>query len=240
VVASPRATHRTLRRSADVTRARILDAAVDEFADRSFDGASTRRIAAAAGVTQPLLNYHFRTKADLWVAVVDGLFTRLRTALEQRLAAHAGADDAVVVHHTVRAFVEFSAHTPQLHRIITSECRADSDRMDYLVDRHIRPLYDEVTQRFARLVAAGVVADIAPAHLYYLLTGAAPTIFVLGPECRRLTGMDPTDDDVIAAHADAVCTLVFGSAHPRTMPTAAIAGRATSQPTPGVGHAPPS
>ena len=34
--------------------------------------------------------------------------------------------------------------------------------------------------------------------------------FVLGPECRRLSSLDPTDDAVIEAHADAVCLLLFG------------------------------
>lgn len=218
------------RRSADRTRQRILEAALDEFAQRSFDGASTRRIAAQAGVTQPLLNYHFRTKADLWRAVVDGLFARLRRLLEPTLTAVADADDVTAMRALVRGFVGFSAGTPELHRIITSECRADGARMDYLVDRHIRPLYEEVTERFARLVADGAVPDVAPAHLYYLLTGAAPTMFVLGPECRRLTGLDPADPVVIAAHADAVCALLFGAVRSPESPVPAN--------EPGADHAP--
>ena len=47
-------------------------------------------------------------------------------------------------------------------------------------------------------------------HLYYLLTGAGPTMFVLAPECRRLSGIDPQSDEAIDAHADAVCMLLFG------------------------------
>jgi AcrR family transcriptional regulator len=198
------------RRSADDTRGRILAAAIDEFADRSFDGASTRSIAARAGVTQPLLNYHFHTKDELWRSAVDGLFATLTTALGDRLDGLRGADDTTVTRLLVREFVEFSARNPQLHRIMTGECKTDGPRMDYLVDQHIAPLYELTTERFARLVDAGVMPPVAPAHLYYLLTGAGPTMFVLGPECRRLTGLDPTSDDVIAAHADAVCTLLFG------------------------------
>ena len=64
---------------------------------------------------------------------------------------------------------------------------------------------------FEHLVRDGVVpADRPPPHLYYILTGAGPTMFVLAPECRRLTGLDPESDEVIEAHADAVCTLLFG------------------------------
>ncbi len=104
----------------------------------------------------------------------------------------------------------FSARNPQLHRIITQECKADSARMDYLVEHHVRPLYQNTVALFEHLVRDGVVPPIAPAHLYYILTGAGPTMFVLAPECRRLTGLDPESDQVIEAHADAVCTLLFG------------------------------
>ena len=64
---------------------------------------------------------------------------------------------------------------------------------------------------FDSLTRVGAVPDIPPAHLYYILTGAGPTMFVLGPECRRLTALDPTDDAVIEAHADAMCLLLFGN-----------------------------
>ena len=64
---------------------------------------------------------------------------------------------------------------------------------------------------FARLVERGDVPAIPAAHLYYILTGAGATIFVLAPECRRLAGFDPLQDDVVDAHADAVTTLLFGA-----------------------------
>ena len=110
----------------------------------------------------------------------------------------------------VREFIHFSAQHPQVHRIITQECKVDSPRMDWLVERHIRPLYQATAERFERLRQQGLVPDIPAAHLYYIVTGAGPTMFVLAPECRRLAGIDPADPDVIEAHADAVCTLLFG------------------------------
>jgi hypothetical protein len=110
----------------------------------------------------------------------------------------------------VREFVYFSAAHPQLHRIITQECKNDGPRMDWLVERHIRPRYEQTVALFARLVDAGHLPDIPAPHLYYILTGAGPTMFVLAPECRRLAGIDPLAPDVVEAHADAVITLIFG------------------------------
>ena len=191
-------------------RERILAAAVDLFSERSFEGATTRDIAARAGVTQPLLNYHFKSKDELWRAAVDGLFGELAAALAGREAGLRGVDEATVMRLLVREFVYFSAAHPQVHRIITQECKTDGPRMDWLVERHIRPLYDATTARLARLVDQGRLPAVPVGHLYYIITGAGPTMFVLGPECRRLSGLDPTDPAVVEAHADAVCQLLFG------------------------------
>jgi AcrR family transcriptional regulator len=198
------------RPSAEPTRERILAAAIDLFSEHSFDGASTREISGRAGVTQPLLHYHFRSKDDLWRAAVDELFGALTEALAARQQGLRGVDDVTTARLLVREFVQFSATHPQVHRIITQECKVDGPRMDWLVERHIRPLYEATVTLFARLVEQGLVPDVPAAHLYYIVTGAGPTMFVLGPECRRLTGIDPTDPDVIDAHADAVCRLLFG------------------------------
>jgi AcrR family transcriptional regulator len=200
---------RTLRPSADATRDRILAAASELFATRSYDGASTREIARLAGVTQPLLTYHFRSKDELWRAAVDALFERLDDTMTARATGLRGVDEVTTAKLMVREFVVFSARNPQLHRLITQESKSDGPRMDYLVDHHVRPIYERTVEMFESLRKVGAVADIAPAHLYYILTGAGPTMFVLAPECRRLTGLDPNDDAVIETHADAVCELLF-------------------------------
>jgi TetR/AcrR family transcriptional regulator len=199
------------RAGADARRVRILEAAVELFSERSFKDATTREIAKRAGVTQPLLNYHYRSKDELWLAAVDTLFDRLRQTMASRTAGLRGVDALTSAKLLVRESVTFSARHPQLQRIITQECKADSARMGHLVERHVRPLYEATTALFEQLSADGMVPSIAPPHLYYILTGAGPSMFVLGPEAQRLSGLDPTADEVVEAHADAVCLLLFGS-----------------------------
>jgi AcrR family transcriptional regulator len=203
------ATARTTRPSADSTRDRILAAALDLFSERSFEGATTRDIAARADVTQPLLNYHFRSKEYLWHAAVDGLFGELNQALSARIEGLRGVDELSVAKLIVREFIYFSAAHPQLHRIIMQECKVDGARIDWLVDRHIRPLYDQTVSLFSRLVERGDMPDVPASHLYYVLTGAAATMFVLAPECRRLAGFDPADPIEVERHVEAVLSMVF-------------------------------
>ncbi len=190
------------------TRQAILAAALDLFAERGFDGASTRLIAERAGVAQPLLNYHFAGKQELWQAAVDDLFARLGASTAEWRYAMGDADELGIARSMVRHFVEFSAANPQLHRIIMQESKQAGPRLDWLVDTHVRPLYGSAVSLFERLASRGDIEPVHPAHLYYLLVGAGATVFVMAPECLRLSGIDPFDPTFVAAHADLVVDLV--------------------------------
>lgn len=203
------APERPTRPSADATRERILAAAVDLFADRSFEGATMRDIAASAGVSQPSVSYHFQSKDDLWRAAVARLFAQLDTTLRSRVEGLRGVDLLTTAKLAVRDFIAFSAANPQLHRIITQESKGEGERIDWLVDEHIRPLYETTTAMFEQLARDGLVPDVPAPFLYYLLTGAGPTIFVLAPECRRLAGFDPRSPEAVQTHADAVIDMLF-------------------------------
>jgi len=200
---------RTKRPGADATRERILAAALDLFSERSFEGASTRLIAERAGVQQPLLAYHFGSKEELWRAAVGQLFDDLAQSLGGRIFGLRGVEHTAVAKLVVADFVRFSAANPQLHRIIMQECKVDGERLRWLVEQHIRPLFEGTVAMLEPLVAAGKVRDVPAVHLYYLITGAGATMFVLAPECRLLSGVDPLDPSEIERHVDAVVSMLF-------------------------------
>jgi TetR/AcrR family transcriptional regulator len=64
-------------RSAE-TRARILEAALSEFAAHGLAGARTERIAEAAGVNKALLYYYFEGKEKLYLAALEAIAERMR------------------------------------------------------------------------------------------------------------------------------------------------------------------
>ncbi|WP_025096911.1 CerR family C-terminal domain-containing protein [Burkholderia sp. A1] len=55
----------------DETRQRIIEAAIELFGERGFAGASTRDIAAHAGVNAPALQYYFENKEGVFRACAD-------------------------------------------------------------------------------------------------------------------------------------------------------------------------
>ena len=69
--------------------------------------------------------------------------------------------------------------------------------------------HENAVSMFERLAASGEIAPVAPVHLYYLLTGAGASVFVMAPECQRLAGVDPFAPEFVAAHADLVVDLLI-------------------------------
>src|ERR1700676_5515630 len=57
----------------DETRLRIIEAAIESFGEHGFDGASTRDIAARAGVKAPALQYYFENKEGVYRACAEHL-----------------------------------------------------------------------------------------------------------------------------------------------------------------------
>lgn len=52
-------------------REQLLDVAETLFAQQGYSGATTAQIAKAAGVTEPIIYRHFKSKRDLFVALIE-------------------------------------------------------------------------------------------------------------------------------------------------------------------------
>jgi AcrR family transcriptional regulator len=77
------------------TRARIVESAVGVFGERGYDAASTRDIAAAAGVNAPAIQYYFDGKEGVYLACVEHLISLLwRQMGDTVLAAESALADA--------------------------------------------------------------------------------------------------------------------------------------------------
>ncbi len=72
------------------SRARILRAALDLFGREGFEGATTRRIAAAAGASLPAIRYYFDSKEGLYLACAREIVARYEAGIGGLVAKVAG------------------------------------------------------------------------------------------------------------------------------------------------------
>jgi len=101
------------------TKGRILAAAEAVFAARGFEGASTREIAAQAGVNISSLHYHWASKDALYVAVFQDVFDRLTNLLRGTLSKLAEERSReVVVARVMGELVAFLAENPTVPKLL--------------------------------------------------------------------------------------------------------------------------
>ena len=72
------------RRMPEQTRLEVLEAAIAEFSEKGFSGGRVDEIAARMRTTKRMIYYYFGGKAQLYAAVLEHLYGRMRDA-EQAL-----------------------------------------------------------------------------------------------------------------------------------------------------------
>lgn len=217
-------TSKDTKESSGEVRERILEASLQIFAEKGFDGATTRHIASKANVPLGLIRYYFGGKLKLWQAVVDRAFGEVRGVLDDATfypedpesdepsSTQRHADPTDAIRAGIRGHVRYVAHHPEFVRLMHEEGKRRGPRMRWLVDRHVKPLFEQLLPVIVHLQELGrLPKDIAPLHFGYALIGAIDVIFHQAEECRRVTGVDPSDPEVIESHARAVEFMILGN-----------------------------
>jgi AcrR family transcriptional regulator len=143
------------RVTAPTGRERILAAAIAVCAERGYQGASTREIAEAAGVTDPLLFYHFGSKADLYLAAVQDQLDKLADGLRAALAGAGSAHErlATFVAVYLRYFLDLEPGLTVTLRELNGLPRHVADAIPAMHRR-------VVTERLEEILTDGVAAGV--------------------------------------------------------------------------------
>ena len=102
----------------EATRAALVGAAEELFAERGFAETATEAVVKTAGVTRGALYHHFTDKTDLFRAVYERLEQRMIDQVEEAVA---GLTDPIeVLHRGTDAFLD-ACMEPAVQRIVLLE-----------------------------------------------------------------------------------------------------------------------
>ena len=163
---------RTIPRSprAEATRARILDAALAEFAAHGLAGARVDEIAARADSNKRMLYAYFGSKEELWLAVLEGAYAHKRE--RERALAVDGLPPEEAVAQLVRFNLRYTAEHPEFVALLNQENvhRATHLARSEQVSGLYSPLLDTLRRVLERGAAAGVFRTaIDPVQAYITL-----------------------------------------------------------------------
>ena len=143
------------------TKGRILAAAEEVFAARGFQGASTREIAARAGVNISSLHYHWESKETLYFAVFRNVFDRivdlLQNTLAPLLARHGRREEAIDL--AMGQLFDFFADSPNVPKLLLRRIVENED-IEIGIERDILvPAWDVFSEWLGRLGRRAFSAD---------------------------------------------------------------------------------
>src|SRR6202162_1550486 len=121
------------------TRAAILNAAIAEFAERGFEGASIRAIADRLGLQHPLITYHYPSKDILWRAAAEHAFAQIRAGWD---AAPDSSDlpPLARLRDEYTTLFRYTVAFPEFHRFMRQEALSDNPRLKWVAKTILAPL----------------------------------------------------------------------------------------------------
>lgn len=176
-------------------RDRIVESALTVFAQRGFDGATTREIAKEAGVSSALIHHHFKDKESLWKLVGQRISEEFVEAITSSMdPALRGTGDGA--RQMVAAYMHYWREHPralrfQLWRVLgapADERKARSKQLNQLFVPEVKAAQD-----------AGDVRGDAPAGLLMVTMGGLIQYFLHSEvetnDALAVTGARPMTDD---------------------------------------------
>lgn len=192
-------------------RDRILAAAQNLFAMRGFEGVSTTQIAKVAGITQPLIHYHFKNKEALWKATVARLFGRMQEEFLSAVSRLPRTDSRRYMLDVIRHYVMFSAKYPEFGQFIMREGAQSSDRLEWMSEHWMKPALVEFKSLYDEALANGWIRNIPFPQLVMLVASSAHHCFSLSPMMMSLHGLDPLQPEHLGPQIDAVVQVVLAA-----------------------------
>ena len=190
----------------EATRARILQAAVDEFAEHGSAGARVDRIAAKAEANKESIYRYYGSKKELLARVLDE-YLRVRGD-----ETGPDPDDAVAYPADL---VRAHAANPELPRLLAWEGLEGAGAIDEQSVRERQVHYDRKLSVVEGAQQSGAIdPGLDPRHLLLAFLGMANWLFI-NPQTARMVFGRPVDDAMIEDHAEFLLECARRIAEPR-------------------------
>jgi TetR/AcrR family transcriptional regulator len=181
---------RTQTDRADLTRARILDAAIGEFSENGLAGARTEHIAEAAGVNKALLYYYFRGKDALYAAALEAAAERVVSNSMAAMSGERSAGERLVhfaLNHFDRIHSQRSFQSLMQQELMRLQ-RGEENALTPLVETVFRPMTDRLKELLAEGMRTRELIRVDEWQMMYAALGANVFYFLSGPVMGMLRG----------------------------------------------------
>lgn len=191
------------------TKARILESALELFAEKGYSGTSMRDIAKRLGITKAALYKHYASKQEIFEAVMQDTAQRYERFADQiDIHMHNAPQDfpvfteisADALVEKVRQIFSYSLHDEAnrlFRRMMTIEQFRSPELSRLYTQRYVERIVDYHAAIFRSLIASGEIRDEDPDTLAMMYV--APVITLIGI-CDREPEMEEKSLEKLESH----------------------------------------
>jgi TetR/AcrR family transcriptional regulator len=173
------------------TRTAILAAAERIFADGGLEGARMDAIAAKAGVNKALLYYYFRSKEELYAAILESHMQEFHRRALEILSANASARSTLLGYMSLH--FDFLSQRPFFPRLIHRLMTTAGQPARRLFQEYSAPLYRKLVEVVERGIRARELRPVDSHHTVYSLVALTVFYFSAAPIIKSVSHIDPFD-----------------------------------------------
>ncbi len=192
------------------SRAAILQAAAQEFAEHGIAGARTDAIAREAEVNKALLYYYFKDKETLYGAVLDDAFSGLKTTVFRVLDGELPPREKIMAY--AGAYFDFIASNRLYPRLMQREMmrarEGQSQHIDKVAKNYIQPIFGRVSELIRKGTADGEFRAVDPVHFVPSMVAMIVFYFISATMMQRIVGFNPLTPERIAERRAAVLDFI--------------------------------
>jgi AcrR family transcriptional regulator len=192
------------------TRASILDAAIAEFAEKGFDGASIRAIADRLGLQHPLITYHYRSKDILWRAAAEHAFAQIRSEWDVSAPEGPELSPLARLRREYATLFRYTVAFPEFHRFMRQENVMNNPRLKWVAETVLAPLLGRLLPQIIEAQRLDLLPAVDPILFHYMMVSLTATLSGFGPEMQITSGLSSGDPKVVEAYWRLVDETVFG------------------------------
>jgi TetR/AcrR family transcriptional regulator len=191
------------------TRVSILNAAIAEFAERGFEGASIRAIADRLDLQHPLITYHYRSKEILWRAAAEHAFSQIRADWDVSTSEDADLSPLVRLREEYTTLFRYRIAFPEFHRLMRQETMTNNPRLKWVAEAVWAPQVRRLVPLIIEAQTRGELPALDPILFHYMMVSLTATLSEFGLDMRVTSGLASEDPKVAEAYWRLVEAMVF-------------------------------
>jgi AcrR family transcriptional regulator len=144
-------------------REAIVKTAIQLFSQNGFRGTTTRQLAAAVGVTEPVLYQHFKTKRDLYGAILETKAEEGCQRFRELLGPYLdGDDDRAFLSRLAELILDHQRRDPGFVRLLLFSALEKHELAELFYERQFLAFRRMVVRYLRRRARAGAIRNIDP------------------------------------------------------------------------------